>query len=307
MCVPKKFCHWLFPETKTAETAVYAKDVGYQTCDEVKFLSDELKQEGPYCHDGFQYNCGRCPMCRQVWKARIKREIRNFNRSGSEKVAWQQRDKSKYGSQHKELSELEKCINLLITKWQRQDGITPSQPGESPFHTCPVCHYKVPPSKDVKKNLPKEDAKRCAEAIDDLSARLATQARIKEKQEYGNEVEDKKVPAYIKPVHICTDMIEGDWLTATHVLLSQDTSDGGKIWTGRTFFPDASRMVDESSDEETDNVSHQSRTVSQKMKDDQGATLLQQKDCKTHKMKDTLGVEEKYNDEKVMQQLYNVD
>jgi len=334
MSVPKKLCHWLFPETRTSETAVYAKDISYQTYDEVKFLSAELMQEGPYCHDALQYNCGRCPMCRKVWKARIKREIRDFNRNGVEKAAWKHRDKSKYGPQHKELTELEKCINLLITKWQRQDGITPSQPGESPFHTCPVCHYKVPPSKDTL-DLSKEEARRCAETIDNLAERLTTQGRIKEKQEFAKN-EDEKVPGYLKPVQISTEVIEGDWLTATHVVMSKETCGGGKIWTGRTIFPDASRLPDddESSEEETDNPP-QSRKVSflQKREDDeQGRTILLT-DCKhmtekhhdTNKKKkndankDTL-VEKSLNeqeeehdgdgkskDSKVMQQLYNVD
>ena len=149
--VPTKICHWLFPESKLGKTAAYAQKCAgygppssYQTYDEVRFVTDEredAKLARPYTQKHLQYNCGRCKMCRKVWKARIKREMRHFKRHGG-KFSWM-RDKKRYVPQHKE-SDLEKCINLLVTRWQKEDGITPSQPAASPFHTCPKCSYKLP-------------------------------------------------------------------------------------------------------------------------------------------------------------------
>ena len=232
--VPRRLCHWLFPETRVARTAVYARDPSYQTHDEVKYLSevkDEAQLASPYCQKHLQYNCGRCKLCRKVWRARIKREIRHYKRHGGRAI-WIQRDKSRYGPQHKELSELEKCINLLVTKWQRQDGITPSQPPASPFHTCPVCSYKMP---TLQTREDSEDVKACSATFDMLVQQLAEEDRKRQMKDFKND--NPKVPPYIRPVEVSTDMIEGDWHSAQDVLLNGvPCQHEGKVWTGRTIF-----------------------------------------------------------------------
>jgi len=257
--VPRRLCHWLFPETRVAQTAVYARDPSYQTHDEVKYLSevkDEAQLASPYCQKHLQYNCGRCKLCRKVWRARIKREIRHYKRHGGRAI-WIQRDKSRYGPQHKELSELEKCINLLVTKWQRQDGITPSQPPASPFHTCPVCSYKMPTSQTREDS---EDVKAYSATFDMLVQQLAEEDRKRQMKDFKND--NPKVPPYIRPVQVSTDMIEGDWHSAQDVLLNGvPCRHEGKVWTGRTIFggrcldaeDDASSGWDDDEEEEVDN------------------------------------------------------
>jgi len=255
MSVPRRLCHWLFPETRVAQTAVYARDISYQTHDEVKYLSEvreEAQLASPFCQKHLQYNCGRCQLCRKVWRARIKREIRHNKRHGGRAV-WIQRDKSRYGPQHKELSELEKCINLLVTKWQRQDGITPSQPPSSPFHTCPVCSYKVPTSVVTQDN---EEVRAYTATFDNLAQQLTEEDRKRQMKGFENNDKNPKVPPYVRPVQVCTDMIEGDWHSAQDVLLSDEPCQHeGKVWTGRTIF--GGRCLhddnDASSDEEAKN------------------------------------------------------
>ena len=37
-----------------------------------------------------------------------------------------------------------KTVNLIVTRRQREDGITPSQPVGTVFETCPKCSYQGP-------------------------------------------------------------------------------------------------------------------------------------------------------------------
>jgi len=235
--VPTRLCHWLFPETRAGQTAAYAQghvvhQSSYQTYDEVRYLSqvkDESQLASPYRQKHLQYNCGRCKLCRKVWRARIKREIRHYKRHGGRAV-WIQRDKSRYGPQHKEVSELEKCINMLVTKWQKQDGITPSQPVSSPFHTCPMCNYKMP---TLQTREATEEAKAYHAAFDLLVQHLAEEDRKKQMQDFKND--NPKAPPYIRPVSVSTSMMEGDWHSQGHDVLKTCQHDG-KVWAGRTIF-----------------------------------------------------------------------
>jgi len=266
--VPTRLCHWLFPETRVGQTAAYAQGhvvqtPSYQTHDEVKYLSDvkdEAQLASPYRQKHLQYNCGRCKLCRKVWRARIKREIRHYKRHGGRAV-WIQRDKSRYGPQHKELSELEKCINLLVTKWQKQDGITPSQPVNSPFHTCPMCSYKMP---TLQTREDSEDAKAYNAAFDLLVQHLAEEDRKKQMQDFKND--NPKVPPYIRPVSVSTGKIEGDWHSPQDVLNGVPCQHEGKVWTGRTIFGGRGLDVDDTSassgdDEEEEAKNPRSRKV----------------------------------------------
>ena len=218
--IPTKLCHWLFPESKAGKTAAYAQKCSgygapssYQTYDEVRYVTDEKEESqlaSPYQQKHLQYNCGRCKLCRKVWKARIKREMRHFNRHGG-KSGWM-RDKKKFGPQHKDQSELEKCINLLITRWQKEDGITPSQPVGSPFHTCPQCSYKLPLAETKQAH---EEAKVHNAVFQHFLDNLLEQDRKKQAEDFVHDKSDV-VPPYIRPLTVSSSMMEGDWYAQAH-------------------------------------------------------------------------------------------
>ena len=49
-----------------------------------------------------------------------------------------------YKPEDKGVTDVEKCVNLIVTRWQRQNGITPIHPVATAFDICPKCGYNVP-------------------------------------------------------------------------------------------------------------------------------------------------------------------
>ena len=122
------------------------------------------------------------------------------------------RDKKRYGPQHKEESELEKCINLLMTKWQKEDGITLSQPVVSPFYTCPKCSYKLPLVETKEAN---EEVKVYNAVFQMLLKNLLEEDQKKQTEDFKHGKSDV-VPPYIRPVSVSMGMMEGDWYAQGH-------------------------------------------------------------------------------------------
>ena len=120
------------------------------------------------------------------------------------------RDKKRYGPQHKE-SDLEKCINLLVTRWQKEDGITPSQPAASPFHTCPKCSYKLP----LPETKEAHEEARVYNAVFELVLKnMLEEDRKKQEADFNHGA--ATVPTYIRPVGISTGVMTGYWYAQGH-------------------------------------------------------------------------------------------
>jgi len=92
--------------------------------------------------------------------------------------------------------------------------------------------------------------------FDNLAQQLTEEDRKRQMKGFENTDKDAKAPPYVRPVQVCTDMIEGDWHSAQHVLLSEVSNEQcrheGKVWTGRTIFGGRFLNDDDNDDDSSD-------------------------------------------------------